>query len=210
LHKFQVIFPMDSGLPRDAATNTFHFDEQSPPGITDYDNVRDMLKDFYNTIPSGGSITLASRFSKFMTNTALVKAYNLDDTPPRAPVYESSFTFTAGSGDALPAEVALVSSFQTSRQSGMSQARRRNRVYLGPLGTLAAGTDGMPASSFVTGVTLSTRALLIAAQASAAWDWMVYSPTQGAGWEVTDGWCDNAWDTQRRRGVSATSRVTWT
>jgi hypothetical protein len=49
-----------------------------------------------------------------------------------------------------------------------------------------------------------------AAIASASWDWVVYSPTDDAYHEVANGWVDNAWDTQRRRGYKPTSRTTFT
>jgi len=47
--------------------------------------------------------------------------------------------------------------------------------------------------------------------------WAVYSPTtdavdtiDNAFNDVLDGWVDNAFDTQRRRGPAATTRITWT
>jgi hypothetical protein len=38
----------------------------------------------------------------------------------------------------------------------------------------------------------------------------VWSPSNGDAVPVTDGWVDNAWDTQRRRGIDRTARSTWT
>jgi hypothetical protein len=210
LFKFQVTLPTDSAIPEDYVTNTWHFFRTPAAPITDYDNVRDMLKDFYTTVPTGGGNALTSFFNQALDGPAIVKAYNVGDPTPRVPVYESTFTFNPTGTQQLPAEVALVFSFQAARASGQSQARRRNRVYLGTWGTTAGGNDGRPSGTLVTQVSRCGATMKAAAIASASWDWVVYSPTDDAYHEVANGWVDNAWDTQRRRGYKPTSRTTFT
>lgn len=125
------------------------------------------------------------------------------------PVYESDFAFSPTGSAPLPAEVALVMSFQAARASGQNQARRRNRVYLGPLGGSAPSSDGRPAPGFVTQVARAGSDLAAAASSSVNWNWVVWSPTEQQDYQVDNGWVDNSWDTQRRRGLAPTSRTTF-
>ena len=208
-YRFQVTFPMDSGIPADAVTNTFHFHESGVPIVTDFDNVRDMLKDFYTVAPPGGSAALATRLSLNIAATAIVKAYDLADPEPRVPAYESTFAIAAGgSSTAMPSELAVVLSFQAERESGVRQSSRRNRVYLGPLVATALQSD-RPAPTFISDIAKSARRLLNAADASVQWDWVVWSSTLNAFVLVNNGWVDNAIDIQRRRGVAASARTLW-
>jgi hypothetical protein len=41
------------------------------------------------------------------------------------------------------------------------------------------------------------------------YDWCVYSPTSNMLFPISQIWVDDAWDTQRRRGVKATTRTTY-
>lgn len=95
----------------------------------------------------------------------------------------------------------------------MPQARRRGRIYLGPFGQTVLGTTAVtsdrPLAAAVTAIANAATALATAT-AGAVVPWVIYSPTNGSGAVVTDGWVDNAFDTQRRRGVAATSRTLWT
>lgn len=211
VYKFQVTFPTDSAIPADYVTNTWHFENHVVGGIpSDYDNVRDMLKDFYATTPAGGTSSVSSYMAGTLNSPAVVKAYKLDDTPPRAPVYESTFAATFASTGGMPAEVAMCLSFQAARASGSPQNRRRNRVYLGPLTGSVCDTLGRPTSAFITAIQKSAQALKAASIAATSWDWVVYSPFNNAFYDVHDGWIDNAFDTQRRRGLDPTTRSTFT
>jgi len=104
-------------------------------------------------------------------------------------------------------------SFQGERTSGQSQARRRGRVYLGPFGSSAGDTtSGRPSSGLRGGIITAAAAFGVQSQAAIEWVWGVIS-TAGPSMsfsEVKDGWVDDAWDTQRRRGEGATLRTTFT
>jgi hypothetical protein len=207
LYKFTVTFQDAGGLPENQIVNTWHFWDE-PGFVTDFDNVRDMLDDFYCTQPFGGTGSIVSFMSPGLAATVLVKAYNPSDPIPRTPVYESSFTRpNTSTGDPLPREVALVCSFQLPPISGTPQARRRNRVYLGPFGETANGTDGRPVLALRTNIARAARDLIDASNASLNWDWYVWSDTYQEGGPVQEGWVDDAWDTQRRRGLPATART---
>jgi hypothetical protein len=132
-----------------------------------------------------------------------------------------------------PSEVALCLSYFSLSNS----ARHRGRVYIGPFSVVAEG-PGSPgianpdlmtamqmAGEFLADATTTpgTAGLTAVSPAGAVpagiagVNWMLRSNV-GTGtkaapaptWEqVTHGWVDNEWDTQRRRRVVATARVTF-
>ena len=208
--RVDIRIPSFTNIPADTIVNTWHFDNTAFP-VSDWDNVRDMLRDFYDA-QSVGTFSI----TQFMTEESVqsewsIAGYNLDDPEPRAPLYESSFEVTGLNESAvpLPREVALVLSMQAEPVSGVPQARRRNRKYLGPFGINALANDGRPSPNLRNVIAYSARDLLNAAQASASWGWRLYSPTTSQTMEPHDGWVDDAWDTQRRRGWDLTSRTLW-
>lgn len=205
LYQVQWIFQSVTNRPEDAVTNTTHWYKGGAQ--PDYENVRDMLVDFYSEIPDGGT----NKIIDFMCNKGLsgnwnMKIYRLTDDKPRAPVYTSQGNFELHNEFALPAEIALVLSFQAEPESGLPQARRRNRIYLGPFGDSANKESGRPSDLLVETMLFAGKALLIAQDQSITWGWHVYSPTQNAHHPVASGWVDNAWDSQRRRGLLETLR----
>lgn len=132
--------------------------------------------------------------------------------------------------------MAICLSFQGATGSGVNMRRRRGRVYLGPL----AGTvvDASTSGTEITAAARSTIATAAAALAHgpdvgdarlAVFSRATANITDGlpvdanepaigysdaalsAGFEdVVSGWVDNAFDIQRRRGVQASARTTWT
>jgi len=62
----------------------------------------------------------------------------------------------------------------------------------------------------VTVTEIAPRSLLAPTETAGGWDWVVYSPTNGNTVNVDNGWVDNAFDTQRRRGLAVTARTNWT
>jgi hypothetical protein len=145
-------------------------------------------------------------------------------------------TGVAQNGWDLPPEVALCVSMQSTRVSGVPQNRRRGRMYVGPLQVMNSSQMdvGAPSSPQCDHMCTITRTLLqpgTAAQPRLA----VLSRQTWAGLgvgekpppdvntgeiifpeipgnlpdalnNVVEFWCDNAWDTQRRRGLDATQR----
>lgn len=206
---FQVTFPTDSALPADYITNTWHFDSTAVIPGSDPENVRDMLADFYTAAPSAGGSALSSYQPSYMGGPAIIKAYWPSEPAPRVPFYEDTFAWNPVGTSPLPAEVAVCLSFQAERISGQNQASRRNRVYLGPFIQNIVGTDGRLTSAFQTQVQRSAQDLFDAAGASLSWSWHVYSPTTNSSFLVDNGWVDDAFDTQRRRGVRASTRLTF-
>lgn len=197
LYRAQVTLAAASGTPQDAVQNVWHFiaDDVTALGVA-----MTALNTFYVAIDGLLSNLLAASGHTY-------KCYDYADPEPRAPVLEGGLSsFTLG-GASLPPEVAFCLSFQAPRQSGQPQARRRGRVYIGPIANSGLGTDGRPASAFLTTIGTAFDDLLEASEASAAWALAVYSRANAAAIEVVNGWYDNEWDTQRSRGRAATVRT---
>lgn len=208
LLRAQVRLLSDSSLPEDTVVNTWHFASAVTNPDSSYvgANLQPPLGQFYDAIDGLLSVGLSG--------TANVKWYDLIDPEPRVPIAEfNNVNLNLGSG-ALPSEVALCLSFQGVPVSGQPQARRRGRVYLGPLSDTgvvsAAGVgDVRPGATAINTVTGAADALLTLSKAAADWRWVIHSPTSGPGIsvDVDNGWVDNAFDIQRRRGLRATQRT---
>lgn len=201
-----VEIPNVSALPEDVATNTWHFDADDVLQAT-IDAIHAELTTFYQAIDT--------YLSPRCGTAATVTYYNLDDPTPRVPLDTQGITLSInGAQDALPDEVACCMSFQATPQSGLNQARRRGRIYLGPLGDSSSGTTATtanrPLAAFLTAVAAAGDALMTAGGGAAPWAWVVWSETAQDAAFVADGWVDNSYDTQRRRGAAPTSRTTWT
>lgn len=116
----------------------------------------------------------------------------------------------------MPSEVAVVLSFHGDLTGALVEvgntrprARRHGRVFLGPLNKNAV-EEGLlsvvrPAVAFRTAVIDAAEVLA----ESAGPVWSVWSRTDGVIREVRGGWVDDAFDTQRRRGVAPTLRGTF-
>lgn len=196
----QVIIPTADNVAANYATNTFHFFADSTailPSITT------ALKSFYSSLSANMS-------NMVRANTWQIKYYDDVDPEPRAPVlietYNTGLTF---SNQGLPPEVSLCISFQGAQVSGVPQARKRGRVYIPYITQASNHTDGRPTSATITQFVGAADALLGAAQTASTWSWVTFSRVAPGYSEVTNGWVDNEWDTQRRRGRPYTLRTTF-
>lgn len=209
----QVTLDRDSGLSEDRIVNVFHFEADATNGnASDFTDripgLVDRLEVFYQTI--------GPRMSGTLAGTGTIKLYDWEAPKPRIPRVEEPFTFLPGEGS-LPGEVALCLSYAAAPQSGMSQGRRRGRVYLGPWNGSQGGTadasDVRPPPSLIA--LILPAAKIMATGTNGAFRLAVFSPTQAsvagqadAAWnDVAELSIDNAWDTQRRRGASPTART---
>jgi hypothetical protein len=207
----QVVFQGASQLPEDRFINTFHFRHvDGSPGIDSADlaEIDARLTAFYNTPgPSGNSISkyLSGEIVK-TSEAAQFRSYDLGEAHPREPHITTWTPAATADAARLPTEVAICGSFYGSRNI----PRQRGRVYIGPLalGALDQST-GRPHSAARVAIAESLEYL---AESGTLLDWVAYSTVNPAGSSVsvTDGWVDNAFDTQRRRGIEATARTVWT
>ena len=201
--RVQVRIPKDTAVPADVVVNTWavDLDNATSLGLV---NFQSALTTFYNALSS-------YRSTAYDWANTVMRAYNMEDDEPREPFYDFAMGLNStASGTPLPPEVAICLSFQGASGSGFNMARRRGRVYLGPLQTGVLDTVGNVASVVRTTITNAADTLLTAS-GSGDWQWGVISLAGiGVGFTpVTNGWVDGAFDIQRRRGVQPSVRTTF-
>ena len=216
VYQARVVLPYLSGLPADVAVNTFNFTAVAPPS----EDLTGELVDFYNLDTDGTNTAIADFIGDIVDRTAnacRIEYYevNLATGFVGTPLAVIPFTLAAPPGGAqnLPQEVAVCTSFSAGGSPGVSPGRRRGRVYIGPLSSNAV--DQGDAISLITVSELFAEVLVTATKRmvdnviAAGAPLAVWSRVDEAAYPVVRGWVDNAFDTQRRRGVDATSRLTW-
>jgi len=193
---------MTTSILDDAAVNTWHF--QGLNTSVEQADIVAGLTDFFDTLRSYLS-------GKVAQNGHRIKLYDMADPEPRAPIVDTTFNLSsAPAGGPMASEVCLCLSFQGDRVSGTPQASRRGRIYFGPLDTTPIDSDGRPSSALITDLADAGNTLRLAMIASAGTIlWVVYSPTYNTTTPVTNGWVDNAFDTQRRRGLAPSTKTLW-
>lgn len=196
-YRVQTVLHTADSVAANYCTNTLYF---SAVDSSDIGDIETALQTFYGSVKPYLSTLLS-------TGTHEFKWYDLEDPEPRAPVDETTWSFASGlSGTPLPPEVAITLSYQAAKISGQPQARRRGRIFLGPFSTAVVGTSGRVDSSVVTAISNAGSTLLLASNAATDWTWGQYSTFSTGLASVANGWVDNEFDTQRRRGRPATTR----
>lgn len=197
LYRTQVRLQMVSAVPEDAVTNTWWCIADDLAGLNLF---LTQLGLFYQAIDGELSSAVA-------TTGHIMKSYDMADPEPRAPVQVVTGTTLTPGTTSLPPELAVCLSFQAVQQSGTPQARRRGRVYIGPLRVAAIDSAGNVATTAATTIATAADALLTASKAASTWAWAVNSTVDLTAIEVDNGWVDQAIDVQRRRGKASPSRV---
>lgn len=228
--KLVVTIPKDTAISRDKVQNVFHFVADDGHTVTtgDITNITADVAAFYNTTPSGATQAIKYYIQDTVNNSSnacTTQGYTFD-TVKRAyglPKGTGAFTMGTGSGaQGLPAECAVALSFRALKSSKPEHgpggtrpaANYRNRIYLGPLNVSAcddgsATGDIRVASAFRTTVTKAAKELATAV-AARGFSWSVFSPAKWSWSPVEDGWCDDAFDSQRRRGPDPISKTLFT
>lgn len=187
-------------------SNTWHF--IGLPGSTTQQDLTEMfarLASFYQAVDT--------YYPNASVGTSMeLLAYDLADPEPRTPIGDTTTTITPSSAGAYPSDMAICLSYRASTPSGTVRARRRGRVYIGPLvsstGTPVAG-QGIRVSPTVVNAILDAAELL-ATQSATALLWSIYSPTDGQAFPIVEASVDNGFDTRRSRDNPATTRTTRT
>lgn len=205
----QVRLARKTNLPEDTVINTFHM--SGTPALAT-DAVAARFAGFYNLLPSAGALTIRQHLSTEMSTDALaneVRFYDLDEPEPRVPFRTFRWTLGVVSTTALPAEVAFALSFEAIPASGFDQRNRRGRVYLGCLGqnTLEVISNvARPASGFRNTCLFALDTLRDNLNTD-GFSLGIWSETNLTFANADRAWVDDAFDTQRRRGASATSKT---
>jgi hypothetical protein len=149
--------------------------------------------------------------SSIVGTTATVTTYDMADAEPRTPLDISTFGIAPAAGTAHPSDVSICLSYRADYPSGANRARRRGRIYLGPL-LAATGTN-------VAGQGLRVSATAIAAIQAGAEDlntvgvtpitWAMWSQTDGVARPIVEASIDNQFDTRRSRDNQASTRTTF-
>lgn len=209
----QCALEHDSALPQDRVVNTFHFWSADATVIdtATANALADACKEVYQTAHTPGTSALQTKLSSKLGTAATAKVYDLGETAPRV-VKNSNQAFSispATTGKPLPHEIALCLSYKSDLASGDVAARHRGRIYFGPFQDTVLASDGTPDSTIVN-ILAGIGSYLSNLEPVTGWHWAVRSTAADASYTVTNGWVDNAWDTQRRRGEDPTTRQLWT
>lgn len=218
LTRCQISIQGVSGLATDRFVNTFYV---ATPPLSEVPNGTELqaaFQAFYTTAPNEAAPAIGSWMAGGMFGAgqdATFKCYAMEDAKPRAPFFTGGWDMPLGTSGSLPTEVALCLSFGANPESGVVQARRRGRVYIGPLSynTVAvqntAGQFAVRPQEIVLGSLIGAGVKLAQDLDAQGNKWVVHSPTTGelAQFPVAYVSADNAFDTMRSRGTAATNRV---
>lgn len=200
---------MDSAVSRDASVNTFWFlSDGVPDPDTDAAGLGVALENFYDDAHALSTEIRSFLSSDVDPTNAEVKVYAMDDPSPRMPRYVNSGWCHGVGGTTLPHQVSVCLSYQAERVSGLDQARRRGRIYVGPLSQASITAGGVPSASFIN--SLQQAAIYLAGLGTPPYGWVVHSAAGGGGTApVSNGWVDSSPDVQRRRKVASAVRSAW-
>lgn len=202
-----------SNFPEDVITNTWYFGSDKV-GWTRQQAAQaavDRLDTFYDAI--------TAVISGDVLDTIQHRVYDLNDPQPRQPIAATTSNTVFGTAAGLPYECAIVLSFKSFFLSGATPARHKGRVYLGPIRASASTTTNggvRPTAAAMTAIANAATTLRGAGSTADPLQGVVWcqfsaadaDPTVGDGMrQVVAGWVDDAFDTQRRRGLHPTART---
>jgi hypothetical protein len=211
--RVMAIFQGGSLLPEDRFINTFHFadEELTDSYLTLAEGCRERVRDFY--VVAHTTDPLGLYLSSYVQRAFTVVSYNmLLPKGTRTPTVLSG-TLPNVSGGGLPEEVAICLTLQGAPPV---TARRRGRLYIGPLmnqsTVIAASSSTTPARPLMTGASnvaacILDKANFLVDESSVLLPWCIRStvPTENYV-PIVQGYVDNAFDTQRRRGPDPSTR----
>jgi hypothetical protein len=178
----QIGFQYDSTIPRDLMMITPHYSANDATALGD------------------ALVANLKLNPQVTTKPFTVNLYNVQATPPSAPLYTGGQSGTPP-GSIAPREVALCLSYF----GGFNRPTFRGRLYIpATLLTSTAGkapTGGQMAAAGTFAATLGKN--LPSGNYMVVWSRKKQSAAQ-----VTDWWVDNEWDTVRSRGLKADNRIT--
>lgn len=233
-----VNIPSVTNLPKDAVSNQFAISGLSSSNLADFAAIAAAVADFYNGAGATWGEKICQYMSDSLsrvTNACTVKMYDLDGhldgSNHGSPVAAGTFTLGAAlAGTPLPSEVACVLRLEaTGRATALSEVpdsgdpgsspdrpkqRRTGRVFIGPLQVSAiteASNIARVSPNLIGNITDAALRLAAAIGAlTGSSELGVWSRADQIVRDLESVAVDNAFDTQRRRGESASglTRVT--
>lgn len=218
-----VTLPAITGLAKDDVVNTFTFND--PVGIlpADLDAIGAAIFDFYRGVAAPQINTVDSYIGPAISrsNLVTVRYYDVDGhlngSPAGSPERVDAAAFSLGgssSSTGLPSEVACCITLYADYLGDVEfapgarpRARDRGRLYIGPLNTAAQTTAigrTRPDPAMITDFAESAARL---ARAPMGPKLVVWSRRSATVKPVTRVSVDDAFDTQRRRGIDATTKT---
>lgn len=218
-YRIRHVLPYVTLLPRDVAVNTFHAWSAAELDAEQLDELAATFIRFYTDVtgnPSGQPLGawISTQVSRD-ADACRTEVYSLADPEPRVPQLIVNWTMSpaqTGAGVAnLPLECAVVNSFQGALVAGLPQRRRRGRIFFGPLRTSASTGANPPVvqPNLRSDLIFRSSTLRDETITEAGCIWVVWSEVDQNPVNITNGWVDDDMDTQRRRGLRAITRSTW-
>lgn len=192
-------------VAENSCVNTFTFDGAGTADpMLDGEILANTLFDFYE------QMVTADIFPSSVPDGIEIAVYSIDPASPvlGSPVYFAFRDDINGSGNALPSECAICLSFASDPVTGVPAARRRGRVFIGPLssGLLVGSSPARPDLVQLQSV-LDGYIDAITAVGTDDLTAVVWSRTSGDVFPVARAWIDDEFDTMRSRGTRATTRL---
>jgi hypothetical protein len=197
-YKFLVSMPVSTGLARDRICNTLHLEHVTGGVVnTDLEGMCQDICELWQT-----------RYGN-MTHEVQCKAYDVDAVPnyPRADVIVNTGSIWPNNH---PREVALCLSYHGGQPGNR---RERGRIYLMPGLQTTITVDFERPNDPLLQWALDWYAVSNASLPDLGgvdWKFGVWSVANQSFKQSQVAWVDDEWDTQRRRGLRATKRVTST
>lgn len=216
----QVVLPRVNNLAADAVINTLHFHRITGSYETSVDELAAVINTFYNVATGPGQAHSIAYYINATiyrgVNQMKINFYDGSLAPGiRAPTTKFYTVGAVGpSGVSLPDEVACCLSYKNVNPALSDPfASRMGRIFIGPLSALTLAVSGVendarPAPEFLTDLREAGKVLQANAEDDADCVWSVYSPKLNKLFDITEVSTDNAFDTQRRRGLKASFRTT--
>ena len=183
--------------PKDYCVSHFHFNTgAASPSPANWQALTDAIK--------GVWFATSGVPQHYGANGGKVVAYNMADPKPRPEKAVSSYT--PGSwmtSVSWPRQVALCVSFYAQR----NLKNQRGRIFLpinnqwSPIGERPSSATQNSACQLIKSLYDATLAL------TPSWTLDVYSKVQDQSYAITNVWCNDVWDTQRRRAPKETTRT---
>jgi hypothetical protein len=176
-----------SGLPEDVYENVLFF-EQGLPDTLEGDC--DQIAAAYDALSFTGG-----------WNQIEIRCYELGGGQP---IFQKTYAISSASTLTGPGEVAVCLSYAANDDPGLVGPRRRGRIYIGPIAYNWV-QDPRPGLTLRQNLLAFGQALAAVGTASNT-TWVMYSRTDLVTAKIESIWVDDAWDTQRRRGLAPTVR----